>query len=102
MTETEIVSRAAFIAATDPLNAVSVSVPEVKLDEGFPVFPGSPLSVRTVRRFLKDSLSEEEQEFIGLSNTRVPPPAPVANRNRRRLDSRLIAVRCPLNRNWMP
>ena len=54
--------------------------PEIKLDEGFPVFPGSPLKYRSVRRFLKDSLSEDEQDFIDLDSHSAPsgPSGPSA------------------------
>jgi hypothetical protein len=67
-----------------------VKRPEIKLDEGFPVFPGSPKNIRTVRKFLTDSLSEDELEYLEMplvSNRRsaaaaaapvpVTPPRPV-------------------------
>lgn len=37
---------------------------DVKLDEGFPFFPGSPRNFRTIRKFLLDSLSTEEVEYL--------------------------------------
>jgi hypothetical protein len=40
--------------------------PEVKLDEGFPFFPGSPKNFRTVRKFLIDSLSKDELNYLEL------------------------------------
>jgi hypothetical protein len=51
--------------------------PEVKLDEGFPVFPGSPRNHRTVRKFLKDSLSDDELEYLELPmrSQTIPPQA---------------------------
>ena len=53
--------------------------PDVKLDEGFPVFPGSPRNYRTVRKFLTDSLSEEELEYLEMAPIRplVTPPRPI-------------------------
>ena len=49
--------------------------PEIKLDEGFPVFPGSPRHYRTVRKFLTDSLSEDELDFIDMPSASVSRPA---------------------------
>lgn len=50
--------------------------PDVKLDEGFPVFPGSPRNYRTVRKFLTDSLSADELEYLDMAPNRPPPITP--------------------------
>ena len=50
-----------------------VEMNEVHLDEGFPIFPGSPKTHCTVRKFLQDNLSEEELEFVDLMPQLVAP-----------------------------
>ncbi len=50
-----------------------IEMDEIHLDEGFPTFPGSPKNYRTVRKFLQDSLSSEELEYVEMMPELVTP-----------------------------
>jgi hypothetical protein len=64
-----------------------VQRPEIKIDEGFPFFPGSPRNFRTVRKFLTDSLSEDELDYVEMPSlpnrlsTPATPPRPARVRS---------------------
>jgi hypothetical protein len=96
--------------------------PDVKLDEGFPFFPGSPRNFRTIRKFLVDSLSTEEVEYLEMpmrnnssqreiinSPPRIqrsvssnnPPPAPVKV-NKKYSDIQLFLQRPDVNGKGQP
>lgn len=49
-----------------------VTMDEVHLDEGFPVFPGSPKNHRTVRQWLENNLSTEELEYVDMMPSLAP------------------------------